>query len=630
MTESMKAAKAGKAALGVALLYGLACSLSLWMADRPGQVATLWFANPIGTVALMKAPLAAWPMLLAGLGVANTLANAGHGLAGLQVLAQPGAWPLEAWLGALAFVPGNLCEMLLGALALRHCRPDASTFTDPLALGRCLLMGAVLPVLPGSIAGAMFLSWSHGGDWRAHLVTWLSGSVIGAGAVLPLALVVAVLGPSRVWQALATPRTALALVATMGLSAMAYSSLPYPFVAVSLALALMSLLVGIEAMATLTVAVAVLQALIIREGVLLPPPSTGWWDDSLFYSAVLQSLMPGVLLSAARAGRESTIARLQESQQRLRSLYAETPVMLHSVDTDGRILHVSRRWLECLGYREENVLGRPLTDFLSPESARQASEVWLPASKRDGGARDVPYRMRRRDGSTMDVLVSAIWERDEQGRPLRSMAVIEDVTERNRLAQRSHFAEHDPLTGLPNRVLLEDRLGQACQLAQRGAAPFALGFMDLDRFKRVNDTLGHQAGDALLREVAKRLRSTLRESDTLCRLSGDEFVILLHGLSDPVHARRLGQWMIDSLVREPFVLTGLDGTAHRLNVSASMGIALHGPHGRDATTLMRYADHAMYEAKHAGRNAVHLPAVPAPAPNPAAAAPVNVADAAST
>ena len=160
----------------------------------------------------------------------------------------------------------------------------------------------------------------------------------------------------------------------------------------------------------------------------------------------------------------------------------------------------------------------------------------------------------------------------------------------------SYQAQHDPLTGLPNRALLEDRLRQAITLARRQAKMVAVLYVDLDRFKIINDTLGHDVGDLLLREAAKRLEGTVRESDTLARPGGDEFVAVLSGIETVCDAEIVGERIMEAL-RDPFQVNG-----HELFASASVGLSLFPEDGEDAATLQKHADVAMYEAKNRGRN----------------------------
>jgi diguanylate cyclase (GGDEF)-like protein len=159
-----------------------------------------------------------------------------------------------------------------------------------------------------------------------------------------------------------------------------------------------------------------------------------------------------------------------------------------------------------------------------------------------------------------------------------------------------HVATHDALTGLPNRVLLTDRLEQAIAQAERNNSSFALLMVDLDRFKSINDSLGHQAGDELLKEVAVRLRSTLRKVDTIARIGGDEFVIMLPGISRPQDTEAVIKTLI-ACISEPLDLASIE-----VQTSPSIGVSLYPHDGTDATTLLKHADAAMYHAKKTGRN----------------------------
>src|SRR5947209_20137797 len=170
-------------------------------------------------------------------------------------------------------------------------------------------------------------------------------------------------------------------------------------------------------------------------------------------------------------------------------------------------------------------------------------------------------------------------------------SIIHDVTERKRTEEAlAHQALHDGLTGLPNRLLLQDRLTQSIRMAERDGRPFALCVIDLDRFKDVNDTLGHLAGDQLLQEVAFRLRQALRASDTVARLGGDEFAVVLPDAD--AHAATLAAQKVVEALGASLLLEGCE-----VAVGASVGIAVYPEHGGDAETLLRKADVAMYVAK---------------------------------
>ncbi|GAB4171107.1 MAG: hypothetical protein Fur0039_11030 [Rhodocyclaceae bacterium] len=206
------------------------------------------------------------------------------------------------------------------------------------------------------------------------------------------------------------------------------------------------------------------------------------------------------------------------------------------------------------------------------------------------------FRCPSEDGSVRHLQMVAEVEFDDEG-PSRVVGVLQDISERIRFEKRlEEIATHDTLTGLPNRHLLGDRLEQGLASARRGGRLLALAFVDLDRFKNVNDTLGHEAGDQLLVEVARRLVACLRNGDTVARQGGDEFVVLLADLAKAEDAGRVAQKMLDAL-SVPVMIGNQEVVP-----SASIGLAAYPRDGERAQTLMMNADQAMYSAKQAGRN----------------------------
>jgi diguanylate cyclase (GGDEF)-like protein/PAS domain S-box-containing protein len=181
------------------------------------------------------------------------------------------------------------------------------------------------------------------------------------------------------------------------------------------------------------------------------------------------------------------------------------------------------------------------------------------------------------------------------------VAIYDDVTKEKQAEEKMRYLAHyDALTGLPNRALFKDRLKQSLATAKRDNAYLALMFLDLDKFKPVNDELGHDIGDQLLKEAAKRMLNCVRESDTVSRIGGDEFVVLLSSIDTASDAMLVAEKIRESL-NQPFQLAG-----RNLNISSSTGIAVYPEHGKDQTQLMKNADIAMYHAKEAGRNRVWL------------------------
>ncbi|ONG59108.1 hypothetical protein BKE38_00055 [Pseudoroseomonas deserti] len=222
--------------------------------------------------------------------------------------------------------------------------------------------------------------------------------------------------------------------------------------------------------------------------------------------------------------------------------------------------------------------------------ARLAEDVAAGAGS-SGGA----WRVRREDGGLRHVEARARLEYHPDGRPRHCLGVLIDVTARHEAEARiAHIARHDPLTGLPNRLLFRDRLEQALAHARRGQG-FAVLCLDLDRFKEVNDTLGHPIGDALLCAVAGRLRDELRDTDTLARLGGDEFAVIQSSIEQPQDAITLAGRLVETICR-PFELNG-----HQVVVGTSIGVAMAPQDGLEADMLLKGADMALYRAKSEGR-----------------------------
>jgi diguanylate cyclase (GGDEF)-like protein/PAS domain S-box-containing protein len=271
--------------------------------------------------------------------------------------------------------------------------------------------------------------------------------------------------------------------------------------------------------------------------------------------------------------------------------------MMHSIDRNGHLLEVSDLWLETLGYERHEVIGTKLVYYLSMDSRRLAEETVLPLFFQQGYVKDVPYQMIKKNGEPIDVLISAIAERDRRGRFLRSMAGIVDVTLHKRKDEEiQRLAHYDPLTGQPNRLLFRDRLRQALARAYREERNVGVVFVDLDRFKWVNDTHGHAVGDKLLQVVAQRLTDCIRHCDTVARIGGDEFVIILCGFESDGEPTIFAKRFLE-VISHPVKLDGKEffGTA-------SVGIAIYPIDGQDDETLLRNADIAMYAAKEKGGN----------------------------
>ncbi|WP_418647335.1 putative bifunctional diguanylate cyclase/phosphodiesterase [Thauera butanivorans] len=292
------------------------------------------------------------------------------------------------------------------------------------------------------------------------------------------------------------------------------------------------------------------------------------------------------------------ITGLKSSEQRFRRLFEDlNNVAVQGYDADRRVVFWNTASEALYGYSREEALGRRFEELIIPPAFRDEAirmhDDWVVKDK------PIPsgeLELLHRDGELIPVFCCHTMLRNERGEA-EMYCVDVDLRElRETQAQLRRAATHDPLTGLPNRMLARDRFDQAMALAVREQTLLALLFVDLDHFKIINDTLGHGVGDRFLQEIGRRLPSCLRESDTISRQGGDEFLVVLPGLRDRGAVAAIAQKIIET-VQEP---CDIDGRA--LTCSCSIGIALQPDDGGDFDSLLLRADTAMYQAKASGRN----------------------------
>lgn len=292
---------------------------------------------------------------------------------------------------------------------------------------------------------------------------------------------------------------------------------------------------------------------------------------------------------------------LRKSAEEIEDLYNNAPCGYHSLDKDGVIVRINETELSWLGYTREEVVGRLLwREFIAPESYQVFLDNF-PVFKKQGHINDLEIEMRRKDGSTFTGLISGTAIYDAEGNFLMSRSSVFDISERKAMeVKMRHMAQHDSLTDLPNRALVIDRLEQMLLLAKRNKSHMALIFLDLDQFKAVNDTLGHEVGDLLLQEAARRMSAAIRQSDTAGRLGGDEFVVVLSSVQTEADVLLTAE-KIRNQLEQPFQL----GNSN-LRVTSSIGVAVYPQHGENESMLFRNADAAMYSSKEKGGNRVSL------------------------
>ena len=299
------------------------------------------------------------------------------------------------------------------------------------------------------------------------------------------------------------------------------------------------------------------------------------------------------------ASRISMVLEMGMDQQQLRLLSMALASAANAVmvtDHQGRIQWANAAFSRLSGYSEAEIVGQSPQILKSGQQDKAYYQaLWQTINSGEVWSSETVER--NKDGSLYTVMQTITPLTDAAGKITHFIAIHEDITDQKRTQERiSHMAQYDGLTDLPNRALFYDRMRQALSLAKRGKVGLALMFLDLDRFKQVNDTLGHHIGDLLLKAVAERLHQCVRESDTVARLGGDEFTVLLYDLREREDIGRIAEKIIAAL-SQPYELEG-----HDVRIGVSIGIARYTDDTEDEDSLMTLADKAMYIAKAEGRN----------------------------
>ncbi|HEX5343840.1 MAG TPA: EAL domain-containing protein [Duganella sp.] len=292
---------------------------------------------------------------------------------------------------------------------------------------------------------------------------------------------------------------------------------------------------------------------------------------------------------------EGKLAALERSEERFRRIVHNAEEGIWEIDAAARTSFVNPKMAQMLGYSIEEMLEQPLVAFMD-EEGRVILERNI-ARRQQGLSERHEFKFLRKDGSDLWATLATNPIFDADGSYRGALALVTDITASRASAELIwHQANFDQLTALPNRHMFTDRLGQEIKKARREGLQLGLLFIDLDGFKQVNDTLGHQQGDAVLVEAARRIGLCVRSSDTVARLGGDEFTVILSGLEHAHGVDRIAESML-ALLGRPIPLEGAQAT-----VSASIGIALYPADAAAPDDLLRCADQAMYAAKQSGRN----------------------------
>ena len=326
--------------------------------------------------------------------------------------------------------------------------------------------------------------------------------------------------------------------------------------------------------------------------------------DAATYAAVNDWMGLGfsLLIVGSMHTMRDVFARHRLAEERLRVIGAAAQDAIIMMDSKGRIAFWNEAAQRIFGYPEQEARGRKLHELIVPEPYRVDFEKRLDvaggAARGDVIGKTLELAGLRKDGK--EIVTEHSISGVSIDRKWHTICIVRDITERKQFEERiRHLANYDNLTGLPNRMLFYDRLSQAINLAQRNRHELALLYLDLDRFKSVNDTRGHDAGDEVLKGAADRIQVQVRDSDTVARVGGDEFAIILPKIASPQDAAIVAGKIIDVLcasfpLREP--------EQGKIEIGASVGIAIFPGDGGDMDALFKAADSAMYKAKQAGNS----------------------------
>jgi diguanylate cyclase (GGDEF)-like protein/PAS domain S-box-containing protein len=564
----------------LAAIYVGAAKLGLSLAYVHPSATPVWPPTGISIAALLLLGRWAWPGVFLGAFIAN-------------------AWSSGAVLPSLGIALGNTLEAILAAWLVRRFAGGSRAFDRARDVFRFAGLAGVLSTLVAATIGPISLCLAGLARWEDFgpiAFTWWLGDAAGAVLVAPL-LLLWLQEPAESPERRFRLDMLLLYAGVIGSGFVVFG--PVPTQDLPLEFLCLPFLVAIAFRGGVREAVTAnaLLAVVAIWGTL---GGTGPFhrqnpNESLLlmqsYTCVLALTVAGLSAVVAERRRVTRSLALLESAV---DNAAEGVVILESGATPSkpRIRFTNEGFRKLTGIPASEALGGTL-DLLdvSPRDAMVASRRAFAVGQ--GFAREMS--VRRPDGTSYALEIEVMPVPGRGSSPYW-VAILRDVSERRQhLAALEHQALHDALTGLPNRLLLDDRLQQSIRAAEREGGALAVLLIDLDRFKDVNDTYGHAAGDALLAQVGPRLRGVLRSVDTIARVGGDEFVVLLPAAGREEDVGRTAEKILETL-EAPFSVDG-----HSTEISASIGVALYPDHGTEGRHLLRAADAAMYMAKRSSR-----------------------------
>lgn len=575
---------------GTWLLYVPLGLLAVLLTRQPGNVASAWVAGAFLLAMACRRGVLPGAYLAVGF--------AGRFTVGV-IAGDP--WPLVISHALASTVAVGLSLWVLHRLRVQvKGLPDIRALVWPI-----VLVGAVGPALGGLIPAAVHESLGTGA-FGTIWFTWVVATAFGAVVMLPPLLAADASAWRRLKAGAGPWRITAAALVSLSVTALSVGYLNQPFLPAMLPLLVAAFQFGRLGTALLCSANLVLMVglrLYFDNNALAGAAGGGIRSDILdsvafnFYAALAAGIP--LVVSVLAAQRRNAMKSLFEEKQLAQTTLGSIGDAVITVDPDSRVTYLNRVAEEMTGWSTEEARGLPIETVMSLLDAETEQPGLAPLAIAMRDRRIVGLALNtllvHRDGRRLPIEDSAAPIIGMDDEVIGGVIVFHDVSESRAMALRmSHLAQHDYLTDLPNRVLLQDRLSQALGELPQGRRGGLL-FLDLDHFKIVNDTLGHEVGDRLLQAVAKRLLANVREDDTVSRQGGDEFVVLLSRLGDPRDAAWVAEKIIDA-VSQPYSVDG-----HDLEVGASVGISLFPEDGDEATLLMKRADAALYHAKEQGR-----------------------------
>lgn len=573
----------------LALLFGyvLAAKIVLIFGTVDSSVTILWPSGGIALAALLLGGVRYLPIVF---------------LAAVTT----GAVTEASLLFNLGSAVGNTLETYLGFVLIKRFSKVDLELNQLGDLFRIIAWGGLLPAVASAVIGScsLMLAGSVNIDVLAMVMwRWWSADALGVAFFTPLILIFA-----RKWS---FPRNTTYLREVLALWATAVvvgqmvflDWAPLGLVNESTGLAWLFPVLTWAGLRTGRRNTALIQLLFMAQALASGYLEVGVFADDFSHYGLSNFWVFAMLLATVGMGL-ATMSAAQVQAARMNAQHAKAFEVNHDgvmiVDAENRILSVNAAFTEITGYGAAEVIGKN-PRLLS--SGRQHGEFYAGMWRTliELGHWQGEIWNRRKDGSVYLERLAIYTISDANDKVVNRVAIFSDITlEKSTHDAMVHQAQHDFLTNLPNRLLFCDRFTQMLAFANRHQSKFAVIYLDLDKFKPVNDSLGHQLGDLLLVAVADRLSALVREVDTVSRFGGDEFAILVSEVDTLVDVTILANKIL-TVLSEPFVLD-----RHEIRISGSLGVALYPEHGKDMEEIMNRADAAMYQAKQAGHNTYRI------------------------